>query len=448
MLSHLDLDQDLLQKYLPTVTKTHKPFARLEFSGVALEDLQKNLKSWLDWTRSFTASEISKLLYLVTSVKGIHIIREEALAVQVPENWNSIWEDLGLPSVNFWSEFFQPLLTKRVKGIVADKWKENLANLKLSISDLLLKVSNEKFEYPEHDLRWFVWKDSPTDIPQNLSKNVGLDHKRSLLMKAKGFSPNVVKLCEDFDESLYVLLSDLEQYLYETEQLSSAKDNLLDINISLVFNKFSDREEIQNDLQSISAMMISSLTKFVKEECVVAQPRFGKQNVNAIVTARFLQALTLLCPNLNKCFTLSKISGLIVTNVKWQEMCEMLKEESISIWSVWAQTYQTKLNKHRDWYLMKEAVSGLRVHLMISEWERVTIEEEAEEGKRIKSEILVPYQPSIYLQQYLAAICKDLNKIVPHSIPKLVFYYDYTFSLELYPRSMCFINNYSFSGVF
>lgn len=254
-------------------------------------------------------------------------------------------------------------------------------------------------------------------------------------MKAKGYSPNVVKLCEDFDKSLYVLLSDLEQYLYETEQISTAKENLLDINISLVSNKFSDREEIQNDLQTISAAMISNLTKFVKEDCTVGQPRFGKQNINAIVTARFLQALTLLSPNLNKCFTLFKTSGLIVTNVKWQEMCEVLKEESIFVWSVWAQTYKTTLIKHRDWYLMKEAVSGLRVHLMISEWERVTIEEEAEEGKRIKSEILVPYQPSVYLQQYLAAICKDLNKLVPHSIPKLVFHFLFITSLKLFARS-------------
>lgn len=302
--------------------------------------------------------------------------------------------------------------------IVVDKWKENLTNLRANVSELLIKVSNEKFEYPEHDLRWFVWKDSPTDIPQNLSKNIGLDHKRSLLMKAKGFSPNIVKLCEDFDQSLYVLLTDLEQYLYETERTSVVKNNLLDINISLVSNKFIDREEIQDNLQRISAEMIKNFIKFIKEDCIVLQAKFGKQNINAIFSARFLQALTLLCPNLNKCFTLSKTSGLITTNVKWQEMCELLKEESIFVWSTWAETFKMRIIKHQDWYLMKEIVSGLKVHSMISEWERVIIEEEAEEGKRIKSEILVPYQPSVHLQQYLSAICKDLNKIVPHSIPK------------------------------
>lgn len=116
MLSQLDLDQDLLDKYLPSITKLHKPFAKVEFASVSLEDLQKNVKAWLEWTRNFISSQVSQLLDLVTSVKGVYVIREEALALQVPENWNSIWEDLSLPDLNFWSEFFQPLLTKRVKG--------------------------------------------------------------------------------------------------------------------------------------------------------------------------------------------------------------------------------------------------------------------------------------------------------------------------------------------
>ncbi|XP_043472746.1 conserved oligomeric Golgi complex subunit 1 isoform X1 [Leptopilina heterotoma] len=421
ILSQLDLDQDLLDKYLPSMTKMHKPFAKVEFTGVSLEDLKKNVKSWLDWTRNFISLEVSQLLDLVTSVKGVHIIREEALALQVPENSNSIWDDLSLPGVNFWSEFFQPLLTKRVKEIVADKWKESLMNLKTSVTELLIKVSNEKFEYPEHDLRWFVWKDSPTDIPQNLSKNMDLDHKRSLLMKAKGFSPNVIKLLENFDKSLYVLLTDLEQYLYETERVAlPLKNNLLDINIYLVSNKFIDREEIQDNLQRISAEMMNKFIKFVKVDCIIKEGKFGKQDVNAIFCARFLQALTLLCPNLNKCFTLSKTSGTVTTNVKWQDMCEILKEESIFVWSTWAETFKLKIIKHQDWYLMREIVAGFKVDSMISEWEKVTIEEEAEEGKRIKSEILVPYQPSVHLQQYLSATCKDLNKIVPHSIPKIV----------------------------
>lgn len=284
--------------------------------------------------------------------------------------------------------------------------------------ELLNKVVHDRFEYPEHDLRWFVWKDSPSDIPQKLTKNGGVDNKRSLLMKTKGYSPNILKLCETFDTSLHTLLSDLERYLYETERVMSIKDNLLSTNISLISDTFSDRAEVQEHLQMVSINMIQDFISFVKTTCVNEKPEHGQRDINAIVMARLLLAMTTLSSNLNKCFTLSKLSGLTITNVKWQSICDKLKEDSTSIWSVWANTYKTKITQHKNKYISKEPFDGFRIHLVVSEWEKVTIEEDSGEGKRIKSEILVPYQPSIQLQKFLTAINKDLNKIIPHTLSK------------------------------
>lgn len=303
-------------------------------------------------------------------------------------------------------------------GIITNKWTDTLADLKSDIGELLDKVAHDKFEFPEHDLRWFVWKDSPTDIPQKLTKNGGLDNKRSLLMKAKGYSPNVMRLCEKFDESLYTLLSDLEHYLYETERIMTVKDSLLSANISLIANSFSDRNEVQEHLQVISTEKIEDLIQFMKTACINDKPKYGQSDINAIVLARFLFALTTLCPNLNKCFTSSKVSGLTITNVKWQAICDNLKEESTCMWSIWANMYKAKVSEHMKKYILKEPIDGLRIHWIVSEWEKITIEEESGEGKRIKSEILIPYQPSIPLQKFLTAICKDLNKIIPHTLPK------------------------------
>lgn len=441
LLSQLDLDQDLLEEFLPSVTKHHKPFVQDIPKNFSLSALQDSVKSWLEWVNDFSNLEVTKLLDLIVSIKGLYNVREEAISVNLPENWNSIWEELSLPRISFWMEFFQPIITKRAKcnyiyikdkgfyllliindnlltGIIMNKWTDSLADLKSDIAELLDKVAYDKFEFPEHDLRWFVWKDSPTDIPQKLTKNGGLDNKRSLLMKAKGFSPNVMKLCEKFDESLHALLSDLEHYLYETERVITIKDSLLSANISLIANSFSDRNEVQEHLQVISTEKIEELVKFMKNTCLNDKPEHGQNDINAIVLARFLFALTTLCPNLNKCFTSSKVSGLTITNVKWQAVCDNLKEESTGMWSIWANIYKVKISEHMKKYILREPIDGLCVHWIVSEWEKVTIEEESGEGKRIKSEILIPYQPSIPLQKFLTAVCKDLNKIIPHTLPK------------------------------
>ncbi|XP_076240432.1 conserved oligomeric Golgi complex subunit 1 isoform X1 [Calliopsis andreniformis] len=422
LLSQLDFNQELLEEFLPSVTKQHKPFVQDNPDKFLLPDLQQSIKSWLEWVAKFCNQEVTKLLNLIVSIKGLYYVREEAVSINLPENWNAIWEELSLPRITFWVEFFQPILSQRAKSIINDKWTETIAALKSEVEELLNKIINEKFEYPEHDLRWFVWKDSPSDIPQKLTKNGGLDNKRSLLMKTKGYSPNILKLCETFDINLHALLSDLEQYLYETERVMSIKDNLLSTNISLISDTFSDRTEIQEHLQTISTSMIQEFVSFVKNTCINDKPEHGRRDKNAIVMARLLLAMTTLSSNLNKCFTLSKLSGLTITNVKWQSICDKLKEESIITWSVWASTFKTKIGEHKQKYILKEPLDGFRIHLVVSEWEKITIEEDSGEGKRIKSEILVPYQPSIQLQKFLTAISKDLNKIIPHTLPKKVLH--------------------------
>ncbi|XP_023288595.1 conserved oligomeric Golgi complex subunit 1 isoform X2 [Orussus abietinus] len=421
MLLHLNLSSELLNKLLPTIATNHKPFFGIQFKDLSLSEIQESINTWLKWVRELIDIEMTKLLNLITSVRGIYNVREEVLTVHIPENWVSMWKGLSLPVLNFWAEFFKPLLTKRIKGIIVDKWNNALTNLKVAVSDLLSKVSREQHEFPEHDLRWYVWKDSPADIPQQLTKNSYADNKRSLLIKSKGFSPSLVKLCQDFDKSLLDLLLDLEQYLYETNKVMSAKNNLLTIDISVVSNKFADREELQEDLQNVSTSKIQDIKTFIREECIPEKPKFGRRETNAIVMARFLQALTSLCPNLNKCFALSKMSSLTMINVKWQSICDSLKEESIFTWTIWENLYKVKLCEQRDRHL-KLSVDEFRIHLTISEWEKIMIEEEAEEGKRIKSEILVPYQPSVPLQKLLADVCRDLNLIIPHTIPKKILY--------------------------
>lgn len=414
-LSLLKVDTDLTDKFLSPFAKSHRPSTKGEVDPVPEADLKININNWLSWVEAFVKREVSKLLDLVTSVKGIHNIREEALAIDVPDNWETMCRKLSLPNtVNFWGDCFQPLLTERVKRIVNTKWEETLTGLKTEISESLDKVAHDKCEYPEHDLRWYVWKDSPSDIPNKLNKT-GSDNDRLLLMKTRGYSKNLAKLCENFDRNLFALLQDLQLYLYESQK--PATKDLLAVKISTNFNKFIDREVIQEELRVISTRKVNDLSTFIKEKCLDENTKVGKREINAIVAARFLQALTTLCPSLNKCFTLSKVSGIVIPNTKWQSICDTMKDDSVAAWSVWANIFKKKIHDHKE-RIMPKSLNVLKMQTMICDWEKVTIEEEGEEGKRMKSEISVPYQPSVSVQKFLAAVSKDLNFIIPHTLPK------------------------------
>lgn len=116
LLSQLDLNQELLQEFLPTVTKQHKPFVQDTPENFLLPDLQKSIKSWLEWVAEFCNHEVTKLLNLIISIKGLYYVREEAVSINLPENWNSIWEEVSLPRITFWVEFFQPIISQRAKS--------------------------------------------------------------------------------------------------------------------------------------------------------------------------------------------------------------------------------------------------------------------------------------------------------------------------------------------
>lgn len=116
MLSQLDLDEELIKKFLPSVAKNHKPFLQHELKKLPLANVQESVNAWLKWVKQLATVEVTKLLNLITSIKGVYNTREECLAVEIPENWESTWDTFSLPNVNFWTEFFHPLLTERVKG--------------------------------------------------------------------------------------------------------------------------------------------------------------------------------------------------------------------------------------------------------------------------------------------------------------------------------------------
>ena len=54
--------------------------------------------------------------------------------------------------------------------------------------------------------------------------------------------------------------------------------------------------------------------------------------------------------------------------------------------------------------------------LTSSRWDDIEIEEETENGKKIKSSIRVPMQSSWYLQSTLYSVCEELNRIGGHAL--------------------------------
>lgn len=407
----VDLKDSIPAKFLPPLIQEFRPSTAEPVNPVSPGEIRENVTRWLDWVRDFVQQQVTSLLSLVSSVRGLDGIREEASSMGTAGNWDIMCQQLLLPrSLNLWDAYFQPLITQRAKSLVSQQWSTALAHLQSTLSTVTRDSAQEKGSQPEHDLRWFIWKEWGSDLPQG-ENSQDQQQKRGLLMKTRGYSPCVEGLCAELDSQLSALLQDLQHYLQNSVVTPS---------------KLTDKNELQDHLQTCSMENIQQLIQFIKVQCLT---EVGEKKVNSdsiVMIARFLQALCDLCPNLQKCFSLSQSNNAMKIVVRappasspWQDACLLLRQESVATWRQWQYIISSKLQELVKSKLCYPQPLYSLLH-SIPQWDVVSIEEEAEEGRSIRSDIRVPSQPSLPLQSLLNSMAQMINAVAPHTLPRKI----------------------------
>ncbi|KAK7792119.1 hypothetical protein R5R35_009650 [Gryllus longicercus] len=405
----IDIEDEVGIKFLPPHVREYRPSTQDQVEPVAPSAMRESLNKWLDWVQEFTRSQAKKLLQLVNSLKSLQSIRAEANSnVKIPENWDNMCQKLLIPKgLDLWNNYFQPLLTARAKELVSIQWNSALDDscfltLKSSVAD----ITSERCIQPEHDLRWFIWKEQASDLPQSDGNGGFKPTARGLLMKAKGYSPCIEKLCGKFDSLLQAILNDVYYYVGGKQ----------DSTIILKSEKFSDSEDLQEHLKIASGQGLQRLMNFVLSVCNEVNDEPIKKEACLLLMARFLQGLCDLCPNLQKCLAPNNPhkEGSI-----WQTVCALLRQKSVEIWRMWQAAVTSKF---KDMIATNLTHGVFLTDLLHSfpMWDVTSIEEEGEEGYRVKSDIRVPSQPSLPLQSLLNLVCHKLNAVAPHTLPRKI----------------------------
>jgi len=403
----VDLEDSLATKFLPPVIQEFRPSTAEPVNPVSPGDMRQTVTRWLDWVQHFVQQQVTALLSFVSSIRGLDGIREEASNLGIARNWDIMCQQLLLPrNFNFWAAYFQPLITQRAKSLVSQQWGAAIVQLQSTLSTVTQESLQERNTQPEHDLRWFVWKEWASDLPQGENSH-DQQHKRGLLMKTKGYSPCVESLCAEFDSQLLVLLQDLQHYLQKRVETL-------------------DRNELQQHLQTCSMESIQRLIEFIRVQYLSEVDGREVNSAWVVLIARFLQALCDLCPNLQKCFCLSQNStnlkitvGASPASTPWQDACLMLRQESVAAWQLWQRFTFSKLRELAKTKLCyPQNLSSLLQS--IPQWDVVSIEEETEEGRSIHSDIKVPSQPSLPLQSLLNSIAQMISAVAPHTLPRKI----------------------------
>lgn len=408
-------------KLLPPVIANYRLSSSKEVQELAKDEITTCVQKWSIWVKSFIDESVKSLLQNVTRVKILHEIREEAFKIEIPDNWSAICSSLDIPEVHVWCHYFQPLLTARVKFIIDNRWSKVYDAFKTQILvDLTRSVDNEG----EIDINWFVWKDLIGDTvieSRNEVIKVMNSLMRGMSLQDRGFTTNLEKLCQDLDSELQKLLEDLRVYLYRDKK-GTIRDKLLFTyeDEEELAQMYSDREEIEVYLMDTADSSVESMLQYIKVcfEEPTLQSTETQRKTTAIYTARFIQAIPIIMLNLRKCYIPEATSLTIDESglIRWNNLCGLLKQHCLVCWGKWIDIVMEKVEElTKD--LPQEFTLEANVDYLMMQWDVIKIEEKDDEGKAIESTIKVPAGPSLKLQEYLYAVSRILDEVVPHTLP-------------------------------
>lgn len=280
-----------------------------------------------------------------------------ALALRFPDrshDWNS-------PLA-----FFQTL-TKEGFDSISSSSKELLLSALQELEGNSSNSTSNKHIHFEHNMSLFLWSESPQDLPPDAAW-VSVAHRgqfagSGLAMKAQAVSPCVQNFCSALDSKLKVKLDDLLAYL-PTADSSLPKDVSPVPAKGCAFDRYADAGTVQAMLQTHSVACIQHIAERIRAELQsVEQVVQGQQDVLSgaklhavLFMARLCQSLGELCPHLKQCILgksgssekpardpralkkqgKGKTQEIIPTQAKWQEVKELLLQQSVMGYRVWS----------------------------------------------------------------------------------------------------------------
>ncbi|XP_036194894.1 conserved oligomeric Golgi complex subunit 1 isoform X1 [Myotis myotis] len=446
-------------KHLPASIVEFRPALRTLAHPISQEYLTDTLQKWIHMCKEDIKNGITSLLMFVKSMKGLAGIRDAVWELLTNEStsrsWDVVCRRLLEKPLSLWEDLMQQLFLDRLQTLT----KEGFDSISMSSRQLLTsalqelesstsKSASNKHIHFEHNMSLFLWSESPGDLPPDAAwvsvASRGPFGSSGLSMKAQAVSPCVQNFCAALDAKLKVKLDDLLAYL-PSDDSSLPKEVTPVPAKSCAFDRYADAGTVQEMLRTHSVACIKHITDCVRaelqsiEEAVHGpQKALGRDKLHAVLfMARLCQSLGELCPHLKQCILgksgssekpardsralkkqgKGKTEKVLPTQAQWQEVKELLLQQSVMSYRVWSSAVvQVLAHGFAQSLLSDDAGSVLAT---ATSWDELEIQEEAESGSSITSKIRLPIQPSWYVQSFLFSLCQEINRVGGHALPKV-----------------------------
>ncbi|KAI9554525.1 hypothetical protein GHT06_019798 [Daphnia sinensis] len=371
-------------RQLPPIITEFRPSTKEVWTPLPISHIRSEFQKWFHTIRDVIPKELHQLLSCVSHIKTLASLRDLAYNTLQAEPFTNEWSELAHrlfgSDVCLWEELFEPAFVEKISSIIQGKLDHTLDAVQQSIEQ----------NYVNFDLKAWLWAETASDLPQSATS---LPNTSGVYMKTRCYMPSVQQLCGLWDQRLAVLREDLAYY--QDEKAEDAK-------LFCPFNKYGKRTKINEALEKCC---IQAVHKFVST--------LGGKDDNRIMFAmKVTIGMSDLCPQLKLCLDTEQGDE----GKSWNSLLEFLRCSALDLFNVWKTDLLASMEQNLESQLqMNSTADTLKFTPM---WDEITIQEEAESGNAVQSQIRVPMNPSFPLQQSLFGMCQEINHVGPHAIPK------------------------------
>ncbi|TRY75813.1 hypothetical protein TCAL_07009 [Tigriopus californicus] len=424
-------------KYLPPIVSGFKPSLIQPLKPLETDYVQSKLRTWLDEIHELVNPEIKQVMSHISGIGSLISIRRsvyELLLSKDPKCWDQVCRSLLGKELNLWDEFFRSVFRERIEALIASQIAGSVYCVQSTLSGLTDLNS-------ESDLSAFLWSESQVSEIGLLASGPGAKSKdgsvrlTGLELKARGYSPRVLDLCEQFDGMLKRLLQDVK--LLIEDQLSKEVEKASPLEMPALFLDKLTNESVKEPFlaQADNEAILLFLEQSVQEHLDGMITHIGEKYLSqdqrglCVFLARFYQALPEISPNLEKSVLASKTLApvkeapfepiqarkTLKVDPQWGDVKEKLELESCRIFRFWITALMIDLKSALS--LALRTNQDPRLLHIFGAWETIEISEQGEESEPVKSTIKVPQAPSIAFICALGEFCHHVYNIAPYSLP-------------------------------
>ncbi|KAM5272620.1 conserved oligomeric Golgi complex subunit 1 [Ctenodactylus gundi] len=445
---------------LPASVIEFRPALRTLAHPISQGHLRDTLQKWIHMCNEDIKNGVTNLLTYVKSLSSLATVRDALWELLTGESaghsWEAVCRRLLEKPLLFWEDTMRPLFLERLQTLTKEGFDSICSSSRALLTSALQDLEGGagsgtpgKHVHFEQNLCLFLWSESPSDLPADAAW-VSLASRpqcprSGLSMKAQAVSPCVQNFCSALDSQLRVKLDDLMTYLPSDDAPLPTEDASTQRARNSAFDRFADASTVQDMLRTHCVACVRHIVGCVQEELQRAGGAGqGQQDAlrstrlhAALFMARLCQSLGELCPHLKQCIVgksgstekparevrALKKQGkgrdpeLPPGQAQWQEVTELLRQQSVTAYRVWSTAVGTVLMEgFTRSLLLDDAGSVLST---ATNWDELEIQEETESGSSVTSKIRLPSQPSWYVQSFLFSLCQEINRVGGHAVPKV-----------------------------